>query len=535
MDELFVGLVVFFLTMLVMWARSRLQALSTFKRMSIPGPKPSFFYGNTDEAWSQKKPWLAVDKWYKEHGRIFGCFPMGIRPTMVVGDPEMLKEILIKNFSNFRNRPALGPPRGEPGASSLTTLRGERWKRVRNVISPTFTSKKLRQMSDGMTSAASTFTALLQKQTEEKNSFDIYGMFQALTLDVIAQAAFALKVDSQTNPDDALLTVCRALFKSFFGPMMKALLLFPELGACFGALLRARSTATAKEFYVITHMKEVLSERQKNPGLKGNDMIQLMMDATDDIQVDLAKARVSVNMPSHDGPGAPEGTMRLSRTMTKLKSSKYLTENELIANCFVFLLAGYETTANALAFTTYLLAKHPEIQEKLHDVIVAAMDTAENVSFEDSAAKLPYLDAIIKESLRLFPPITGFVMRECGEECRVNGIVIPAGMAIHVPVWSLHHDPEFWPDPYTFNPERFMPENASKIQPMTFMAFGEGPRNCIGLSFALMEIRITLAMTLRKFRIKPPSGQYELDLESPFVTMNPKNGVIVELEERKLD
>ena len=122
-------------------------------------------------------------------------------------------------------------------------------------------------------------------------------------------------------------------------------------------------------------------------------------------------------------------------------------------------------------------------------------------------------------------------MRECAEECRVSGIIIPAGMAIHIPVWSLHHDPEFWPDPYTFNPDRFMPENASKIQPMTFMAFGEGPRNCIGLgykktcpnnriyttflirscinvfSFALMEIRVTLAMAIRKFRIMPLSDQ----------------------------
>ncbi|OQV25021.1 Cytochrome P450 3A9 [Hypsibius exemplaris] len=522
------------------WLWSRLQLLWTFKQIGINGPTPSFIYGNMTEVWESKTPWVTLDKWYHKYpGKVYGCFPMGIRPILVVGDLDIIKDILVKHFENFRNRPPLGPPRGEPGASSLTSLRGNRWKRVRNVISPTFTTKKIREMSKCMNAAASTFISVLDQRAAESTEFDIYAMFQALTLDVIAQAAFALSVESQTNPEDTLLKVCRALFKSFFSPTMKMLLLFPEFTGVLGwagKFLRARSGAAEQEFYVITHMRKVYQERLKWPEIRGQDMMQLIIDASmnkpQPPQLPVQIVPPFPHLQSQQNGHLPTNRKGNGDEIASFQG-KYLTENELVANCFVFLLAGYETTANALAFSTYLLAKHPEVQERLYADIMLAMGEQEELCFEDSSMKLPYLEAVIKESLRMFPPITGFVMRECKESCVIKNISIPEGMAILIPVWSLHHDPEYWPEPHLFNPDRFMGENAANIPQMAFMAFGDGPRNCIGMSFAMMEIRITIVRMLQKYQLLPgKNSEGPLELESPFVTMNPKNGVNVQLKRR---
>ncbi|XP_055337666.1 thromboxane-A synthase-like [Paramacrobiotus metropolitanus] len=528
------ALVILAVVMFTIWLRSRLQILSTFRIMGIPGPKPSLLSTNVKEVWREKKPWVVIDEWTKEYGKIFGCFPMGIRPILVISDTSILQEILVTNFSNFRNRPALGPPRPEPGASTLTSLRGERWKRVRNVISPTFSAKKVRQTAGSMHNAASTLITLLKDKSKKPNPFDIYQMFQALTLDVIAQAAFALQVNSQTDPDDALLTMCRGVFKSIFTPALKILLLFPELGAA-AKLMHKKSDSSKHQFCVLTHMKKVFHERRKNPGIKNNDMIQLMMDAADHIRINMPiNTALHSTSPMSIIGDKPEYVIH-EKTPQPLQSARYLTENELIANCFVFLLAGYETTANALAFTTFLLAKHQDVQERLYRDIVATVGEQPGTEFDEHfpSCRIPYLDAVIKESLRMYPPITGFVMRECAETCTINGLEIPAGMAIHIPVWTLHHDAELWPNPSQFNPDRFMPDNVSAIQEMAFMAFGEGPRNCIGMSFAMMEIRITLVQILQRFRIENIVGQENLELQSPFVTMNPSNGVFVRLERRQ--
>lgn len=151
-----------------------------------------------------------------------------------------------------------------------------------------------------------------------------------------------------------------------------------------------------QEFFVITHMRRLVEERRKSPpdGNKNMDMIQLMMDAADHVKPSLGIA-VSSDAPYYQASN----------------NEKYLTENELVANCFVFLLAGYETTANALAFTTYLLAQHADVQARLFRCIV------DQVAFEDEPdfdaaqlnCKIEYLDAVIRESLRMYPPITGQV------------------------------------------------------------------------------------------------------------------------------
>ena len=142
-------------------------------------------------------------------------------------------------------------------------------------------------------------------------------------------------------------------------------------------------------------------------------------------------------------------------------------------------VSRYETTAAALLFTSYLLAKNPEVQRKLQEEIDANFSDDKKATY-DNVSELQYLDMVLSESMRVYPPIPSHIGRWAAEERTICGKVIPKHVAITSAVWVLHHDPRFWTDPWRFDPQRFAPENRDKIVEMTYMPFGEGPRNCIG-------------------------------------------------------
>ncbi|GFS74154.1 cytochrome P450 3A24, partial [Nephila pilipes] len=145
-----------------------------------------------------------------------------------------------------------------------------------------------------------------------------------------------------------------------------------------------------------------------------------------------------------------------------------------------------------------------------------------------SVNKLQYLDQFLQESLRLYPPVYLFVSRECGEDVDFGGFKLKEGLAVQVPTYHLHRDPELWgPDVNEFKPERFSPENKAKIHPMAFQAFGAGPRNCVGMRFAYMEAKLALARLLSKYKFKPCSktDKEDLELKINSAALNPKNGI----------
>jgi len=180
-----------------------------------------------------------------------------------------------------------------------------------------------------------------------------------------------------------------------------------------------------------------------------------------------------------------------------------LLDDEITGNAFVFILAGYETTATSLAFTAYLIAAHSDVQERLIAEIDEVID--DQLKAEDLAeavGKLPYLDMVMKEALRMYPPIPLHFGRYASVEKTIMGKVIPEGSAVMIPTWYIHHDPNTWPDPWKFDPERFSPENRHSIKEMSYLPFGEGPRKCIGWRFANLEAKLALALLLKKFKLR---------------------------------
>jgi len=156
-----------------------------------------------------------------------------------------------------------------------------------------------------------------------------------------------------------------------------------------------------------------------------------------------------------------------------------LTNKEILAQAFIFLIAGYETSGSSLTLISYNLALNPEVQEKLIDEVDRVLQKHDGLSYE-AVNEMPYMDMVIQESQRVYPPIIR-LDRVCNKDYQYGDIKISKGQVISVPIWALHHDPDLYPDPFKFDPERFNEENKKKRPNEAFIPFGTGPRNCIGI------------------------------------------------------
>jgi cytochrome P450 len=201
-------------------------------------------------------------------------------------------------------------------------------------------------------------------------------------------------------------------------------------------------------------------------------------------------------------------------------SGEGMTTKQLRDEVMTLVLAGFETTANALTWTLYLLSKHPDAARRLEEEAVRVL-AGGAATFED-LPRLEFTERVLQESMRLYPPAWCFE-RAAVEADEVGGYAIPAGTTIAVCPYVLHRNPSYWDDAETFDPDRFLPERSTARSRFAYLPFGDGPRVCIGKGFAMMEAKIVLAMIAGAFRLKLASDQpVEVD---PGITLRPKHGV----------
>lgn len=210
-----------------------------------------------------------------------------------------------------------------------------------------------------------------------------------------------------------------------------------------------------------------------------------------------------------------------------------MTENEMLAQGWIFFIGGYETTATALTFCSYELALNQEIQDQLFDEIQSALDSNGDISYEN-LAKLPFLDSVISETLRLYPPVLRLERQAMADyKLGDTGITLSKGEEIEIPVYAIHHCEEFYTNADKFIPNRFMPENRHLIKPYTYLPFGAGPRNCLGMRFALMEIKLGLTQIIKRFRLfKTEKTTFPMVFKEGTRLMTAKSPVMVGIEKR---
>lgn len=232
-------------------------------------------------------------------------------------------------------------------------------------------------------------------------------------------------------------------------------------------------------------------KKRRDEATRKDDFIQLMLDAQ----------REDV---SEKGGGEHDSGESLFDIDSKMKlagsslQSKTISEVEALAQCFMFLLAGQGTTSSVMSFTLYLLALNPEAQSKLRDEVDECFEKHGEFPSYQVTSKLPYLHGVVSESIRMFPPASR-LEREASEDYILGdtGIKVPKGCVVAIPIYAMHHDPENFPDPYSFKPERFIGENLNSVKPYTYLPFGAGPRNCIGMRFGLEALKLCLLHSVR--------------------------------------
>ena len=314
--------------------------------------------------------------------------------------------------------------------------------------------------------------------------------YSRMTLEVILDTAFGVQTDIQNEKESELLERAREIFRipSIFAVLRR----FP-----FGRhLLNLLATVRGRRGYFEKVASDIVQKRKKS-GITGRqDLLHLMLTAHED--------------------------------MTEEGVSK-LTDEEIVGQCVIFLFAGYETSSNTLAYITYYLTINQDVQDKLREEIKEAVKSKPDSKLYDLAHSIEYLDCVISEAQRLYPPLA-HLSRECAKDYDIGGIHIPAGLEVLIPVYFLQRDPEAWPDPEKFDPERFRGPAKDNRHPYQFMPFGTGPRSCIGMRFALMEIKIALVKCLLKYKfVQSPETQVPLAILAG-ATLTPRDGVHVRIQ-----
>jgi len=262
-----------------------------------------------------------------------------------------------------------------------------------------------------------------------------------------------------------------------------------------GASIDLNSEGDSQNFYVNV-VRKMIEDRKSN-GLKVNDFLQLLMDADQSAVND----EIDSSESHHVNEGKEELEVEKRALNVKFSSSnKKLSEDEVIAQAVTFLIAGYETTATTLTYATYELALNPEVQDKLCEEVNASLNENGKIDYE-LLCRLPYLDAIISETLRHHSPAPK-VTRLAAQEYKVGntGITVYPGQQVDIPIYAIHHDEKYYANPFKFDPLRFMPDNKHNLVPYTYLPFGGGPRNCIGMRFSLLETKLTLSQLVRRYK-----------------------------------
>ncbi|XP_055030178.2 thromboxane-A synthase isoform X1 [Misgurnus anguillicaudatus] len=508
---------------------------STLERCGIKHPKPWPFFGNL---------MLFRNGFFGTHtdlinkyGRVCGYY-LGRRPIVIVADPDMLRQVMVKEFNKFPNRMTM---RGgtKPMTESLIALKDDRWKRVRSILTPSFSAAKMKEMVPLIKTATDTLLNNLKTHAESGESFDIHRCFGCFTMDVIASVAFGTQVDSQNNPDDPFVHQASKFFSfTFFRPLVIFFVAFPFLLNPLAGLLPNKSRDSMNSFF-ISCIQKIIKQRDDLPAeQRRKDFLQLMLDARSSSEFlsvehfDVVNHADEQACPEQETASGQENSQSSGHESAKrVQQKRMMTEDEIVGQAFIFLLAGYETSSNTLGFVCYLLAIHGDCQDRVQqevDEFFTRHETADYTNIQE----LKYVDMVICEALRLYPPAFRYA-REIEQDCVINGQLLPKGGSLEIPAGFLHYDPEHWPEPEKFIPERFTPEAKASRHPFVYLPFGAGPRSCVGMRLAQLEIKMALVHIFRRFNVVScKDTKVPLELKST-TTLGPKNGIFVKITKRE--
>ncbi|XP_039957012.1 cytochrome P450 6g1-like isoform X1 [Bactrocera tryoni] len=499
-------LLVTLLALAYVWCR---YTYGFWKRNKIPYMTPLPLIGNMEVLFTMSNSfYLYLSDIYKD-ARMSKAAAVGIyilnRPALVLREPELIKHVLIKEFPKFANRSGGCDPHDDPlGSNNLFLIRNPQWKDLRTKITPIFTTGKIKQMYPLMTEIGTELEAHLNSYAKNDDAFvtEIKEVCALFTTDMIATIAYGVKANSLANPNGEfrsqgrkLLTFTLSRAKDFF-----VIFFFPKWASTF----RAKFFTTEFSAFLRGTIGHVMALREESKATR-NDLIDVLLSLKEEA---VAKGEYNAHL-----------------------------QDILTAQAAVFFSAGFETSSSTMTFALYELSKRLDLQERLRNEICEAFVAEQGTMSYETINNLPYLSMVVDEVLRLYP-VLPFLDREYlpkeGEKQfdlkPYYDYTIPVGMPVYIPIFAIQRDPEFWPNPNTFDPERFNAENKKTHKPMSYLPFGSGPRNCIGGRIGLLQSKVGLVHILKNHYVttceKTPS---EITFDPLAIVLSYKKGIYLKL------
>ncbi|XP_022900137.2 probable cytochrome P450 6a13 [Onthophagus taurus] len=430
---------------------------SYWEKLKIPTLNPSFPFGDLKSV----PPPIQFENIYKEfkkkgvkHGGIF----LFTSPQYFPIDPEIIRNIFVRDFAHFTDRGLFHNIKDQPIMGNLFFLEGTKWKNLRAKLTPTFTSGKMKMMFNTMLECSYPLKDRIEELIKTGEVIDAKEILALFTTDVIGSCAFGIDCNSFKNPNSKFRDYGRKIFHETPFKAIKGI--FQHVFPGFAKKLRFILIAKDIELFFNKIVTDTYLYRTENDVVR-NDFMQLLIE---------------------------------------LKKDLTLSMDEVIAQAFIFFIAGFDTTATLLTFCLSELGLNKEIQNKLRNEIKIVLNRNNGELRYESLKEMRYLDQVVLETMRKYPPLTIF-NRICTEDYRIPGsdVTLEKGVQVLISSLGLHRDPDFFPDPLRFDPDRFSDENKKDIIPGTFIPFGDGPRICIGSRFGLMETKICLVTLLKNF------------------------------------
>ena len=439
-----------------------------------PGPKGLPLFGNVFEPRGDSIGFLT--RCAREYGDIVFFRFLGV-PACFVNRPDYIESVLVTQNNNFVKSKDYRAMRRVLG-NGLLLSEGEFWRRQRKLIQPAFHQERIAAYADIMTG----YTQRMLASWSDGQTLDIHEAMMRLTLGIVAKTLFDADVSREAEDVDAALTV---LMGKFLRQAGLALLLPAWVPLPTSQLLKRAVGRLDKVIYGII-------EQRRASGQMSGDLLSVFLQVQDD-----------------EGIG--------------------MTDRQLHDEIMTLFLAGHETTANVLSWTWLLLGQNPEVEEKLFEELRRVLGG--RVPTPTDLPRLSYTDTVLRESMRLYPPVW-VIGRRALAPFRLGEYELPADTNVLISQLLMHRDARYFPEPERFDPDRWRgndPRSAS-LPRFAYFPFGGGSRVCIGAGFGMMEAVLLLATIAQQFRIQIAPGQ-TVKMQ-PTVTLRPRSGIPVTLKRR---
>ena len=412
----------------------------------------------------------------REYGKV-ASYRVGRQLVLFIADPDLIREVLVVQNDNFIKGDPVQRTKILLGEGMITAEHAD-WRRQRQAAQPAFHRQRISRYADEMVD----LTLSARDRVVPGKPFDIARFLMELTLQVVSKTLFDTDLEAEAAIVAHEINNIMDVYNFMMvvpAPHVFLHFPFPQVMAFHKARRRVDAT-----------VNRMIDEHLHGPKRDSNDLLSMMIEALPDVDSEAGK-------------------------------------RQLRDQVITVFLAGYETTANALAWTLRLLGDHAEVEKRLLDEIDSVLNG--RIATMEDVPQLRYTEMVLAESMRLFPPAWAQV-RQALSDFRLGDYFLPARTTVLMSQWIMHRSAEFFPDPLRFDPERFRPEAKSRRPKFAYFPFGGGARQCIGEAFAWMEGALLLSTLLQRWRFRLVPGQ-TFEPQS-LITLRPKNGVVVVAEAR---